>query len=219
MTIHKRLRNWGPQPKSQIRTNYAKISAPLFAIVLLAEIILLLVAPLVYNTFLAPNTIIVRGQEDQTLPLTSEQINAAWPNLPTAQEIVSSGKGDYSSVDTRWGAVDFSQIYNHTWLSPVNAEPHNYPSRGFVTILVPVENFIWLQLNDTTWISPGNSWLATDHPPYSLPAPDSFSVKTELPTEYFIILAATISATLTTGISYFIIHRKRLQQRNTNERQ
>src|SRR5208283_396679 len=150
----------------------ARLSTPIFAGALLAEILILLIAPMAYCALLVPKNIVVAP--DQTLPLTNSQIKAAWPNLPTAQEIVN---GSYGNGSYGYGLIDssmptFDQVQNYTWISPVNAIPHTYPAGMFVTRLVPVEYNIYLQLNDTTWVSPDSSYLAatTNNPPYSLPS-------------------------------------------------
>jgi hypothetical protein len=175
--------------------------------VLFVEIVALLIAPMVYCALLLPKNIVVAP--DQTLPLTNSQIKAAWPNLPTAQEIVNSANGTYgySLIDS--SMPTFNQVKNYTWISPENAIPHTYPAGVFVTKLVPVEFNIWLQLNDTTWVSPDSSYLAatTNNPPYSLPS--SLYINEQggflgigLPTVYVIIAVIAIMATLTAGFAY-----------------
>jgi hypothetical protein len=105
-----------------------------------------------YYALFVPKNIVVTDQvlPDQILPLTNCQIEAAWPNLPTAQEIVNGSWG-YSLIDS--SMPGFNNVKNYTWISPVNAIQRNYPSPTpmFVTRLVPVEYFIYEKLNDTTW--------------------------------------------------------------------
>jgi hypothetical protein len=216
MSILRKLRRWCPQPKTRVPTNLAKLSTPIFAGALLAEILILLIAPMAYCALLLPKNIVVAP--DQTLPLTNSQIKAAWPNLPTAQEIVNRSYGNSSYG---YGLIDssmptFDQVKNYTWISPVNAIPHTYPSGMFVTRLVPVEFNIWLQLNDTTWVSPDSSYLAatTNNPPYSLPSSLYINEKggflgTGLPTEYVIIAVIAIVATSAAGTTYLRLNKRK----------
>ncbi len=215
MEILRKLRRWCPQPKTRVPANLARLSTPIFAGALLAEILILLIAPMAYCALLVPKNIV--AAPDQTLPLTNSQIKAAWPNLPTAQEIVN---GSYGNGSYGYGLIDssmptFDQVQNDTWISPVNAIPHNYPAGVFVTRLVPVEYHIWLQLNETTWVSPDSSYLAatTNNPPYSLPSPlyvtDQVGfLGTGLPTAYVIVAIIAIVATLAAGTTYLILHKK-----------
>lgn len=213
MQILKKLRRWCPQPKTRVPANLARLSTPIFAGALLAEILILLIAPMAYCALLLPKNIVVAP--DQTLPLTNSQIKAAWPNLPTAQEIVNSANGTYgySLIDS--SMPTFDQVKNYTWISPVNAIPHTYPPGIFVTRLVPVEYNIWLQLNDTTWVSPDSSYLAatTNNPPYSLPSSLYLTEQvgflgTGLPTPYVVIAVIVMVGTLAAGTTYLILHKK-----------
>ncbi len=85
----------------------------------------------------------------------------------------------------------------------------------FVTRLIPVEYFIWLRLNDTTWVSVDQEYLATNNPPYVL---SSHMYLTEqvgflgtcLPTAYVIIAVIAIVATLAAGITYLVLHKKKV---------
>ena len=76
------------------------------------------------------------------VPLTNDKINAAWPKLPTAAELWSSGSVYW--IDTR---VDNTQF--------LHATPTNYTSdtpnlfRGGITRNMP---HIWLQYNATIWV-------------------------------------------------------------------
>jgi hypothetical protein len=166
-----------------------------------------------YCALLVPKNIVVAP--DQTLPLTNSQIKAAWPNLPTAQEIVNSANGTYGYALIDSSMPTFDQVKNYTWISPVNAIPHTYPAGLFVTRLVPVEYNIWLQLNDTTWVSPDSSYLAatTNNPPYSLPSSLYLTEQvgflgSGLPTAYVVIAVIAIVGTLAAGTTYLILHKK-----------
>jgi len=218
--VLKRMRQWCPQPKTRVPANLARLSAPIFAGALLAEILILLIIPMAYFAILVPKNIVVTDQvlPDQTLPLTKSQIEAAWPNLPSAQEIVNAHWG-YSIIDS--SMPGFNSVKNYTWISPVNAIQRNYtsPTPMFVTRLVPVEYFIYEKLNDTTWVSVDSQYLATttNNPPYSLPSPLYYSYTKEagflgtgLPTVYVILAVIAIAATVTTGVTYLILHKKKV---------
>jgi hypothetical protein len=220
MSILRKLRKWCPQPKTRVPANLARLSTPIFAASLLAEILILLIVPMAYFALFVPKNIVVTDQvlPDETLPLTNSQIKTAWPNLPTAQEIVNGSWG-YSSIDS--SMLGFDDVKNYTWISPVNAIQRNYPSPTpmFVTRLVPVEYFIYEKLNDTTWVSVDSEYLAatTNHPPYSLPSPLFYSYTKEvgflgtgLPTAYVLAAVIAIAATVTTGTTYLILHKKKV---------
>jgi hypothetical protein len=215
----KKLYRWRPQPKTCVPVNLARLSATIFAGVLLVEILILLIIPMAYFAILVPKDIVVTDQvlPDLTLPLTKSQIEAAWPNLPSAQEIVNAHWG-YSMIDS--SMPGFNDVKNYTWISPVNAIQHNYtsPTPMFVTRLVPVEYFIYEKLNDTTWVSVDSQYLATttNNPPYSLPSPLYYSYTKEagflgtgLPTAYVLVAVIAVAATVTTGATYFIFHKKK----------
>jgi hypothetical protein len=144
--------------------------------------------------------------------LTSSQIKAAWPNLPTAQEIVYGNySGGYGIVDS--SMPGFNNVKNYTWVSPINAIPHNYPANIPGLRLVPVENYIYLKLNDTTWIELVNP--PTNNPPYSLPSPLYYTYTEEngflgtgLSVEYYVAIIAVILATAVAGLGY-LLHEKR----------
>jgi hypothetical protein len=212
MNILKRLRNWCPQPKYPVQVNFTKLSKPILAFTLLAELIGLLIVPMAYSALLVPKNVIVRP--DQPLPLTDSQIKAAWPNLPTAQQIFKNGGCELVNSNT----PAFNDVKNHTWISPVNAIPRASPSPSthvFVTRLIPVEYFIWLQLNSTTWISPGQQYLATNNPPYVLSSPYYTEqvgfLGTGLTTAYVIVAIIVIMSTLAIGTSY-ILRKRRYQK-------
>ena len=219
MEILRKLRRWCPQPKTQVPASFARLSAPIFAGVLLAEILILLVVPMACSALLIPKNVVVTDQvlPDRTLPLANSQIKAAWPNLPTAQQIVNSSFG-YSSIDS--SMPGFDDVKNYTWISPVNAIQRNYisPTPMFVTRLVPIEYFIYEKLNNTTWVSVDSQYLATstNNPPYSLPSPLYYSYTKEvgflgtgLPMAYVLVAVIAVAATVTTGTTYLILHKKK----------
>jgi hypothetical protein len=217
MEILRKLRRWCPQPKIQVPASFAKLSAPVFAGVLLAEILILLVVPMAGSALFVPKNVVVTDKvlPDRTLPLTNSQIMAAWPNLPTAQEIVNGSFG-YSSIDS--SLPGFDEVKNYTWISPVNAIQRNYtsPTPMFVTRLVPIEYFIYGKLNNTTWVSVDSQYLATNNPPYSLPSQLYLSYTKEvgflgtgLPTSYVLLAVIAVATTVTTGTTYLILHKKK----------
>ena len=208
----KKMLRWCPQPKYPVQMHLAKLPKPLLVFVLLAEIICLLIVPMASYAFLVPKSLVVRP--DQTLPLTDSQIKAAWPNLPTAQQIFE--KGDCSIVSSNTPA--FNDVNNHTWISPVNAIPHATPPQSdhvFFTKLIPVEYFIWLQLNSTTWVCPGPEYLTTNNPPYVLSSPYYTEqvgfLGTGLSPTYVIAVIIVIIATLAIGTGY-LVHKRALQK-------
>ncbi len=115
MSVRKKFRvfrTWCPQPKSPVSMNYAKLSTPILASLLLIEIAVLLIAPLTYAALFLPKTIATdRVLPDQTFPLTDTQIKAAWPNIPTAKEVVNGSLG-YSLIDSNMPGFD--EVKNYT---------------------------------------------------------------------------------------------------------
>lgn len=204
----RKLLRWCPQPKTIVPANFAKLSTPIVACVLIAEIIFLLIVPMTYYALLVPKNVVIAP--DQTLPLTDSQIKAAWPNLPTAQQIFEKGGCEVVSSNT----PAFNDVKNHTWISPVNAIATASPPQSthvFVTRLIPVEYFIWLQLNSTTWVCPDMQYLATNNPPYVLSSPYYTEqvgfLGSGLTTAYVIIVTIVIIVTLAIGTSYLLRER------------
>ncbi len=217
MRFLKKILSWCPQPKYLVPANFARLSTPIFAGALLVEIVILLIVPMAYYALLVPKNIAVAP--DQTLPLTDSQIKAAWPNLPTAQEIVN-GSFSYSLIDSRMPTFD--HVKSYTWISPVNAIPRNYPPGVFVTRLVPVEYFIWLKLNNTTWVSVDLQYFATNNPPYSLPSPlyrteEVGFLGTGLPAEYVVVTALVIIGTFAAGVARLLVFRKKASPKLAGE--
>ena len=221
MSRLKRIFKWCPQPNKPTYANLTRLSAPVFGSVLLVEIVALLIVPLAYVALFVPKNIVVTDQvlPDQTLPLTNSQINTAWPNLPTAQEIVNGSYsfGGYSIITS--SMPTFKDVKNYTWISPGNAVPSKIPSGVLATRLVPIEYHVWLKLNDTTWVCPEDYLLTTQSPPYSLPSPLYYSYTKEggflgtgLPAAYVLVAVIAIAATATTGATYLTFHRRHNQK-------
>jgi hypothetical protein len=218
MNILRKLRRWCPQPKTPVPTNFTRLSTPIFAGALLAEIVILLIVPMAYYALLVPKNMVVAP--DQTLPLTNSQIKAAWPNLPTAQQIFKNGGCELINSNT----PAFNDVKNHTRISPVNAIPRASPPPSDHVVLVrlaPVEYFIWLQLNSTTWVSPGQQYLATNNPPYVLSSPYYTEqvgfLGTGLPAAYAVIAVIAIGVTLAAGATYLSLHKKGIPSRIAGE--
>jgi hypothetical protein len=167
---------------------------PIIASILLAEIIALLLAPMAYYALFVPKSISTYGIM-QTFPLTNSQIKAAWPNLPTAQQIIASGQVDYSNGNVM-------HIENCTMLNLPN-----YLSGG----VIPVVYDIFLLYNSTAniWIEVPYNYLATTHPP-SIPSQQQGGfLGTRLPTEYGIVAVTVIAVTVAASAGYIFSRRKR----------
>ena len=91
MSILRKLRRWCPQPKTPTPANFARLSTPIIAGVLFVEIVALLIAPMAYFALFPPT---VNYGVGQTFPLSNSQIEASWPNLPTANQIAISRPRD-----------------------------------------------------------------------------------------------------------------------------
>jgi hypothetical protein len=192
------LRDWCPQPQSKIPANFKALSMPLLASILIAEVVLLLVSPIAYSALLMPKAAAVppfsaREFTTQVLPLTNSQIMAAWPHLPTAQEVAD---GNYS-----YGLITSYQPQNDTTFALSDA--YSSPPGAFICYN------IWLQLNSTTWIQVPYHYLATSNPPYPqyIQASSTGFLGTGLPTTYVAVAIAVIIVTLLAGISY-VLHKK-----------
>lgn len=190
MNLIKRLRRWCPEPKGHFSTNFTRLSKPVVAGVLFAEIVALLIAPIAYYALFPPKAIY---GVNQTFPLTNSQIVASWPNLPTADQIANSGE-----VYVTAGPGAISAVKNCT---AVNLP--NYYNGG----LIPVGYDIWLQYNGT-WMQVPNAYLATDNPP-PIPTMRSGFLGTGLPTVYVVVAIVVIVTTLATGASYLNFQRKK----------
>ena len=139
--MHKRLkdfRDWCPQPKKNGSGNFVKISPVILMVALLAEILILFVAPITYYALLVPKP--TNSYVYQDFPLTNSQIKAAWPNLPTASQIVQDGYRYGFIGDGDWKAniiQDASKgVYNVIDTSYWNLESNSTSSTIYLT-----ENF------------------------------------------------------------------------------
>jgi hypothetical protein len=213
------LRNWCPQPSKPFPINFLKVSQLIVTVAVLAEILILLVAPITYYALLVPKPSNVYVQ--QQYPLTNSQIRAAWPSLPTAQEIVNSGVyGFINTADYTIGSNSTAtQIYliskPHWWdnssvtLTIENETETNIPDMLHGG-LIPRYYQIYLQLNNTIWINvPENDLANPVHQP-SLPSVrNSGFVGTGLPTSYIVVAVTAIIVTLLAGIGYLLYKRGR----------
>ena len=95
MNLFRKLKQQCYQPKAAITVNSSKLSVPIIIFVI-AEIMLLLVAPLAYLGWIAPKP---ETKLFQTYPLTNSQINCM-AKSSNAQDIVKSGAyGFYNTND------------------------------------------------------------------------------------------------------------------------
>ena len=212
MGIRKRIkdfRDWCPQPQKQVLARFKALSMPLLASILIAEILLLLVAPIMYSTLLIPKAMAeppfhASTFTTQELPLTNSQIRAAWPHLPTAQE-VADGNYSYGSITSNMPT--FTQVQNDTTFALNDA--YSSPPGAWICYN------IWLLLNSTTWIQVPPHYLATSNPPYPqyIQARSTGFFGTGLPTTYVDAAVAVIIVTLLVGASY-LLHEKRRVTKN-----
>lgn len=176
---------------------------PLLASILIAEIVVLLIAPIAYSVLLLPriagppfrassNAWGTSGMPPVGLPLTDSQIKAAWPHLPTAQEVVDSNYGSLRA---------YYQPQNETVLAISDA--YGAPPGAYVCYN------IWLQINSTTWIQVPYNYLATSNPPYPqyVQARSNGFLGTGLSTSYVVIAITVVIATLLAGAIY-VLHKK-----------
>ena len=180
---------------------------PLLASVLIAELMLLLVAPMAYCALLLPKSVggppfparTIPGPE---LPLTNSQIKAAWPHLPTSQQIADS---NYTIVTSSY------QPQNETAFAV--SDVYSAPPGAYVCYN------IWLQLNSTTWIQVPYHYLATSKPPYPqyIQARSTGFLGTGLPTPYIIVAVIAIVATLLAGLTYLLRKRGGFQQEKSEK--
>lgn len=191
MSNRRKIRLWCPQPtQKSLPTNFAKSPAILAALAFV-EVIALLIAPMAYYALLAPKP---SYDVNQTFPLTNSQIKAAWPNLPTAQELVNSGM-------TPVGGLAYSEEKNCSVINPF------FINGGFngsqFTLTNPEYNIFLYYRNSSTaaqgWIEIPSSDLTTSHPPQLPPAESGF-LGTDLPMWYVAFALAAIVVTLLAGI-------------------
>jgi hypothetical protein len=171
---------------------------------LAAEILILLVAPIAYYVLLAPKPQI--GTLEM-YPLTNDQIQTSWPNLPNADQIVKDG-AILVKVPIPPTCANFTRtgMFGILGSSVMNATVLNAPDyhNGGV---IPKSYDIWLQLNDTL-IEVPNKYLATDNPPMT--PPELGFLGTSLPTAYVILAVIVIVTTLAVGTSLVVRKRKLL---------
>jgi len=223
MNMRKKLLNWCRNPTKPVPTSLTRLSKPkpIIASILLAEIIALLLVPMAYYALLAPKS---SGSYSlmQSFPLTNSQIKAAWPNLPTAQQIMANAKAGHGSAmiiplnaynvssnstatciiltQKSNGVEDTFKIENCTVMN----EP-DFKNGG----VIPIAYEIWLPYNGTGWVEVSGNYLATSHPP-SIPSQQQGGfLGTHLPTEYGIIAVTTTAVTAAASAGYVFLRRKR----------
>ena len=199
MAILKKLRSWCPQPRNTGPVNFAKINPLIVTVAVLAEILLLLLAPITYYALLVPKASYGFNQE---FPLTNSQIKAAWPNLPTVQQLVN----DQNIVLV--GGLAYDKIVNYTVVNPLlifsdfNDSSYSVPNPLY---------YIYLYYSNSTtgaggWVLVPQTYLATNHPP-QIPSPDAGFLGTKLSTSYVTIATIATLVTLLAGIGY-LLHKK-----------
>lgn len=198
MSNRGKIRLWCPQPtQKSLPISFAKSPAILAALTFV-EIIALLIAPMAYYALLAPKT---SYSVNQTFFLTNGQIKAAWPNLPTAQELVNSGM-------TPIGGLAYSGEENCSVVNPFFINGGFNASWLQFTLTNP-EYKIFLYYNSSTgaqgWIEVPSSDLTTSHPP-QIPSAESGVLGTGLPMWYITLALAAVIVTVLVGI--LVIHRK-----------
>jgi hypothetical protein len=211
----RKLRRWCPQPSKPILTNSTRLSSPVIAAALIVEIVALLIVPMAYYALLVPKPEVALYQ---TFPLTDSQIRAAWPNLPSAQEIVNNGQ--YAFYNTKDYIVGSNSTANKIYLQ---TPPHWWDNSSVTIVIqnetetnipnmlrggiIPVGYHIYLQLNSTMWIEVPQTYLSTTHLP-TIPSVAGF-LGTGLPIEYVIIAAIVIVASLIVGTTYLRLNKKK----------
>ncbi len=196
MNILRKLRRWCPQPTKPILNNSTRLSSPVVAGVLFIEIVALLIAPIAYFALFPPHV----TYQWETIPLSNSQIAASWPNLPTANQIISSG-----TVPV--GGPAFP-VNNSTQIGFIDGgfDGGNVPNLEYTPTGIPILYHIWLNYNGT-WIQVPSTYLATDNPPL-IPTLHSGFLGNGLPTEYVIIAIIAIVATSATGTAYLRLKKK-----------
>lgn len=183
-------------------------------VVVVLEITMLMVAPLAYFTFYAPKPE-PELKHLQTYPLTDSQIREAWPNLPSAQQLFSTGA--YRFYNTN----DFIICPNSTANKIILQTPPRSWDNSSVTLVIengtlthiagiPVIYHIYLQLNATMWIVVPQTYLeGSSHPPV-LPTEGNYGfLGTNLPSTYGVVAVAIILVTIVLGVCYLVFMRYR----------
>ena len=184
------------------------------SVLVISEILLLLVAPLTYYASLPPSPL---KYAEGPFPLSDAQIRKSWPDLPTAQEIVDTGK--YAMFDgTGWRVLPNStatKIYyqsipnwwdkENTTLTTLieNCTKTNVPSSMG---LIPLEYNIYLQLNNSAkWVMVEYPMLNNStNPPYTPLASNNGFLGTNMPTNHGLAATTVISITIAIGACYVL---------------
>lgn len=187
---------WCPQPPKKVDkklSRYSQVSPRLLALVILAEIITLLVAPLTYYALLAPSTL--RYDEGQEVALTDEQIRKAWPNLPSG-DAIKNGSIPYVCYLGTLGPI----LENRTRI--------NMPA-NFGVSKVPIAYLIYVQDSVGSWVEVPTQYLNTSNPPE---LQQNNVASNNLPITCVIITATVALVTLAIGSSYLLMRRKHHQK-------
>ena len=189
-----------------VPVHLVKITPLIVTVAVLAEILILLIAPITYYALLAPKP---NYDFNQKFPLTNNQIQASWPNLPTVQEIQSSGNG-YGMVLNN--SITGSNIVNCTVVNrfifgsvSFNGTTPVPPPLKVYDIFLDEGNTSWSKGVDV-WIQVPPTYLETSHPP-TIPEIQVGFLNTGVPTTYISIVAIVIIVTTLSGMSY-LLHKK-----------
>jgi hypothetical protein len=192
MKIIKKIK-WCPQPQNNngktFSTAVPKLSPRTLAFIILAEVIVLLIAPLTYYALFVSNNYL--NSEGREIALTNSQIQDAWPNLPTGDQIKNSNitYNDYTGI---FGPI----IQNRTRINMFS---------NFGVVKIPIAYLIYVQDSNGSWVEVPSDYLATDNPPKIQP---TGFMGTDLSATYVIIAVIITIITLTIGSSYLLLHRK-----------
>ena len=189
------------------------------AILILAEIGVLLIVPTVYYTYFHQDS--TSNRLYQSYSLTNSQIKSSWNNLPSAQEIWnSSNKSGLAFCDTRWYSLsyvgeDYINLTTiHSWDNSSysflvqNKTDVNIPNllNGGIT---PMFYHIWLQYNNTVWIEVPQTYLVNTANPPSIPALQNGFLGTKLPTVFVDVSAVLVTVTLVMCLGYWSLKQKK----------
>lgn len=226
----KKLKQLCPRSKAPIRIDAKRLSVPIIAIVVVAEIMLLLVAPLAYFAAVAPKPEVTPNLSSQTYPLTESQIEKAWPNLPTAQQLVNSGQ--YAAVDLNDLIVSKNSTATKLYLQSIPNWWDNSSSLSWILQnetqtnlpgsygLVPVAYQIYLQLNSTMWIQVPQTLLNhSSHPPTipsrGQPEANNGFLGTNMPATYGYAAVAVTLVTVAASACCLILLRRKIRAQPT----
>ncbi|NLE05084.1 MAG: hypothetical protein GX638_09840 [Crenarchaeota archaeon] len=186
--------NWCPHPQKNIgkpfHTSLFRFSPRILAFIVVAELLLLLIAPMTYYALLAPNSLI---SEQREIKLTDSQIMKAWPNLPSGDQIKNCNVPYFNFSST---LAPLTIVQNRTRINML---------ANFGLVKIPIAYCIYVQDSNGSWIKVPQEYLNTDNPPEIQSA--GF-MGTDLSNDYVILAFITIIITIMIGTNYIIFHKK-----------